>query len=106
MSNNVFRLTPPEKTRFDFNGKITKACIEKLSDLVYDNGDPNYDAALDLLIINIEDLHRRAVARDELYAAIEELPVYESNSGELVHLSDIDAELDHFLARNVDDLVL
>jgi hypothetical protein len=97
---------PPEKDPYDFDPARCKAAIERIADLVNRCGMTADDEALDNLILDIEDLHRRAVARDELYAAIEELPVYETNSGELVHWSDIDDLIDTYQRDTVADLNL
>jgi hypothetical protein len=77
-------------SKYDFDPARCKRAIEKMADLVYDSGDPEADSALDDLIMDIEDLHRAAQARDNVLDALENMPCISSNSGELVPLDAID----------------
>jgi hypothetical protein len=97
---------PPEKSKYDFDPLRCKGALAALAALVDLHGTVIERQAIDALFLDIEDLHRRAVERDHIHASLSDLPVYETNSGELVHWSDIDDLIDTYQREPVAELNL
>jgi hypothetical protein len=72
-------------SKYDFNAERCKKAIEGLSKIVYETGyaaiptreQVRLGCILDNLILDIEDLHRRAQERDELFDSFDDLSRYD-----------------------------
>ena len=78
-----------EKSKYDFDGFRCKAAINCLTTLVENHGTRAEQLALDALCLDIEDLHRRAVERDDIIDACWDAPAHESKHTDYVELEDL-----------------
>ena len=103
-----------EMSNYDFNPARCKRAIETLSKMVHDKGYAKIpdrekvllNVILEDLILDIEDLHRRATAYDDLYDSVASLPTWESNNGEYVPADEVQALVDDWKHDPVAELNL